>query len=81
MARDETFWYDYQMPVSQLVVVYVCGLPSYAPMPAMTIFVTRNSSMPYLLPSLPKPLCFTPPKGAATSLIAPARATQIGQSS
>lgn len=40
-------------------------------MPVMTIFVTKNSSMPYLLPSLPKPLCFTPPKGAAGSLIAP----------
>lgn len=37
----------------------------------MTILVVRYSSIPYLLPSLPNPLCFTPPNGATGSDMAP----------
>lgn len=40
-------------------------------MPVVIVLMTVNSSMPYLLPSLPNPLCLTPPKGATVSLIAP----------
>lgn len=40
-------------------------------MPVIIIFVTTNSSIPYLLPSLPNPPCLTPPNGAAGSLIEP----------
>lgn len=29
--------------------------------PKVTLLITMNSSMPYLLPSRPNPLCLTPP--------------------
>lgn len=30
--------------------------------PKVTLLIVMNSSMPYLLPSRPNPLCLTPPK-------------------
>src|SRR5437667_12274575 len=39
--------------------------------PIVMVLIIVYSSVPYLLPSLPNPLCFTPPNGAAGSLIIP----------
>lgn len=52
----------------------------HASTPVMTILVTVNSSMPYLLPSRPNPLCLTPPNGAAASLMAPKMIILINES-
>ncbi|KXT16323.1 hypothetical protein AC579_3747 [Pseudocercospora musae] len=43
-----------------------------SPMPPIVmLLIVVYSSMPYLLPSRPNPECFTPPKGAAGSLMSP----------
>src|SRR5690348_13776289 len=48
--------------------------------PIITILVVKYSSIPYLLPSRPKPLSLMPPNGAAGSLITPRSSQREGTS-
>src|SRR2546423_4292830 len=60
-------------------LTHPCRSPPHPPI--VIVLITVYSSVPYLLPSLPNPLCFTPPKGVAGSLINPVLTPTIPTSS
>src|SRR5437764_15312784 len=59
--------------------IHPCRPPPHPPI--VIVLITVYSSVPYLLPSLPNPLCFTPPNGVAGSLINPVFTTTMPTSS